>query len=50
VLELPRRWSGDELARACGYSDDPRIRAALDQTERFGLAEALAAGPQLATE
>jgi eukaryotic-like serine/threonine-protein kinase len=50
VLELPRRWSADELVRARAYSDDPRIRAALDQTEQFGLAEALAAGPQLATE
>lgn len=47
VLQLPRRWSQAELDQARDYMDDPRIRAALGQTNQFGLAELLAAGPEL---
>ncbi|MEV8514235.1 tetratricopeptide repeat protein [Dactylosporangium sp. NPDC051484] len=47
IVELHRRWSGDELARAQEHSADPRIRAALRHADRFGVAELLAAGPDL---
>jgi tetratricopeptide repeat protein len=50
VIELPREWSSAELERARGYTDDPRIRSALGQCPRLGLAEALAAGPDLAQD
>ncbi|WP_433049233.1 tetratricopeptide repeat protein [Dactylosporangium sp. CS-033363] len=47
VVELPRRWSAAELARARTRGDDPRIRAALRNAGDFGVAELLAAGPDL---
>ena len=47
VVEMHRRWSHAELEQAGKYTDDPRIRAALNQTDQFGLAEVLAAGPEL---
>ncbi|MEU5894481.1 tetratricopeptide repeat protein [Streptomyces sp. NPDC047461] len=49
VIRLERTWSEREKeeARSAAYSDDPRIRDALGQLDRFGLAEYLAAGPQL---
>jgi hypothetical protein len=50
VVELPRRWSAQELQRARSYNNDPRIAAALGKTSQFGLAEVLAAGPQLARD
>jgi len=50
VVEIQRRWSPAELHRARGYIDDPRIRSALGQTRQFGLAEVLAAGPELAKD
>jgi eukaryotic-like serine/threonine-protein kinase len=46
-LELPRSWTTAELARAERHRDDHRIDDALRHTDRFGLAEYLAAGPQL---
>ncbi|MDX3192071.1 tetratricopeptide repeat protein [Streptomyces sp. MN03-5084-2B] len=48
LIEVRREWSEAELQLACVYIDDPRIRLALRQCPRFGLAEALAAGPELA--
>jgi hypothetical protein len=50
VISLSRPWSPAELNRAQNCCDDPRIRAALGQTNRFGLAEVLAAGPELAQD
>ncbi|WP_167754247.1 hypothetical protein [Amycolatopsis nivea] len=47
VVELSRRWTAEELARARAYDNDPRIRAALPNVGKFGLAEVLAAGPEL---
>jgi hypothetical protein len=44
---LPRMWSPAELARAAGHRDDPRIADALQNAGPFGVAEYLAAGPQL---
>lgn len=49
-LSLPRRWSGPELARARQEVSDRRIRSALALTGKFGLAELLADGPELAAE
>jgi hypothetical protein len=48
-VDLPRRWSPAELARAAEYRHDPRIASALLHADEFGLAEWLAAGPQLLT-
>ncbi|QYA98985.1 tetratricopeptide repeat protein [Streptomyces anulatus] len=45
-VRLERRWSADEQGRARA-SRDPRVRLALDSCDRFGLAEVLAAGPEL---
>src|SRR5690349_10268611 len=46
-LTVPRAWSSDELDRAAEHRHDPRIKEALDHSDRFGVAEYLAAGPQL---
>jgi hypothetical protein len=46
-LTLPRTWSPDELERATHHCEDPSIREALKHSDRFGVAEYLAAGPQL---
>ncbi|MFZ3474468.1 tetratricopeptide repeat protein [Streptomyces sp. 4.24] len=47
VIRLPRHWSASERRRARVYEGDPRIGAALRAGERFGVAEVLAAGPEL---
>jgi hypothetical protein len=49
-LDLPRHWSWDELARAEQQSHDPRVADAVRHAEEFGVAEYLAAGPQLLAE
>lgn len=49
-IRLDRRWSLTELEQARRHVDDWRIAAALDRAGRFGLAEYLAAGPQLLAE
>jgi hypothetical protein len=46
-VSVPRPWSAAELARAAEHATDPRIEGALDQSGRFGIAEYLAAAPQL---
>lgn len=45
-ITLDRQWSAAELRRARD-SSDPRIADAMRQAGRFGLAEVLAAGPEL---
>ncbi|MFJ9940150.1 tetratricopeptide repeat protein [Streptomyces erythrochromogenes] len=47
VVRLARHWSPEERRRAAAHGHDPRIRAALRAGERFGIAEVLAAGPEL---
>ncbi|MBT2448771.1 tetratricopeptide repeat protein [Streptomyces sp. ISL-43] len=47
VIRLPRHWSERERRRAAAHQGDPRIGAALRAGERFGVAEVLAAGPEL---
>lgn len=50
IVSLSRLWSRDELAAAEAFNDDPRIAGALRQAETFGLAEVLAAGPELLSD
>jgi uncharacterized protein len=47
VLKLPRLLDEAEQRRAAEQGDDPRIAAALNHLDRYGLAEYLAAGPAL---
>ncbi|WP_143264043.1 hypothetical protein [Amycolatopsis kentuckyensis] len=47
VVALSRRWTDAEIERARACADDPRIRVALASAAEFGLAEVLAAGPEL---
>jgi eukaryotic-like serine/threonine-protein kinase len=49
-IRIDRRWTPAELDRAQRFADDNRIAVALKHTGRFGLAEYLAAGPQLLVE
>ncbi|MFD3418931.1 tetratricopeptide repeat protein [Streptomyces decoyicus] len=46
-LELERLWTADEVARARSAGFDPRVRAAARGADQFGVAELLAAGPEL---
>jgi hypothetical protein len=47
TVHLPRLWSETERRRAGGFSDDLRIAGALQHADRFGIAETLAAAPEL---
>ncbi|WP_406404806.1 hypothetical protein OH805_37165 [Streptomyces sp. NBC_00879] len=46
-IRLARHWSTTERQRATAHRGDPRIRLALVSCDRFGLAEVVAAGPEL---
>ncbi|MFJ3670351.1 tetratricopeptide repeat protein [Streptomyces sp. NPDC090106] len=47
-IRLDRRWTQGELARARERGEqDERVARAVDSAERYGVAEFLAAGPQL---
>ncbi|MFI0813221.1 tetratricopeptide repeat protein [Streptomyces echinatus] len=46
-IRLARHWSPAEQQRATRYQADPRIRLALKSCDRFGVAEVVAAGPEL---
>lgn len=47
VVRLSRRWSPSECRRAAAHAEDARIAAALHTCDRFGIAETIAAGPEL---
>lgn len=47
VVTMRRRWSPTELAAAVAFTDDSRIAYAVRRAELFGVAETLAAGPEL---
>lgn len=47
VVRLARRWTPQECRRAAAHTDDARIAAALRTCDRFGIAETIAAGPEL---
>ena len=49
-IRLERRWTQPELSRAREFSADPRIAEALEHAARFGVAEYIAAAPQLVAE
>ncbi|MFJ2829059.1 tetratricopeptide repeat protein [Streptomyces sp. NPDC087263] len=49
ILYIDRQWSPDEVARA-GRSEDPRVKDASQYASEYGIAEYLAAGPQLYRE
>jgi Tetratricopeptide repeat len=46
-VRLDRRWSTAEIERARAVRGDRRIADAVDHADRYGIAEYLAAGPQL---
>ncbi|MGW6979256.1 tetratricopeptide repeat protein [Streptomyces sp. NPDC054932] len=46
-IRIPRQWSPAERERAQLYRKDRRISRALSASEAFGVAEVLAAGPEL---
>ena len=46
-IRIERHWTLDECARGQAHAGDPRIASALTACDRFGLAEILAAGPEL---
>lgn len=48
-IRLDRQWHGQEIARARQFGDDRRLARAVDNSELYGVAEFLAAGPQLLT-
>ncbi|WP_449348781.1 hypothetical protein [Streptomyces shaanxiensis] len=47
VVHIARRWTHSERERARAMIADPRLGRALAGDERFGVAELLAAGPEL---
>lgn len=47
VVHVERRWTDTERERARAVTADPRLVRALAGDERFGVAELLAAGPEL---
>jgi hypothetical protein len=49
-VQVPRRWSPADVARARQRSDDPRLAEAVIHAAEYGVAEYLAAGPQLLAE
>ncbi|WP_190079205.1 tetratricopeptide repeat protein [Streptomyces longisporoflavus] len=49
-VELDRLWTRREVRLARSSVDDPRVRAATEGASRFGVAELLAAGPELVTD
>jgi hypothetical protein len=48
VIHVNRRWTAQEITRAQVYASDRRLAQALACADRFGIAESLAAGPELA--
>lgn len=47
VVRVERRWSHPELVRARTFGQDLRIAAALEHSDRYGIAEYLTAAPLL---
>jgi hypothetical protein len=46
-VDVPRMWSAEEIARARQMSQDPRLAEAVRHSGEYGVAEYLAAAPQL---
>jgi hypothetical protein len=49
-IEIPRAWSKQELRRAQTSTVDPRVAKAVQKANRYGVAEVLAAGPELVAD
>lgn len=49
-VEVPRMWAAGEIARASHRQDDERVAEAVRHAGEFGVAEYLAAAPQLLAE
>jgi hypothetical protein len=49
-VEIPRRWSPEDVARARQAGDDQRMTEAVHHAAEYGIAEYLAAAPQLLEE
>ena len=49
-VEVPRMWSAGEITRASRRQDDQRVAEAVRHAGEFGVAEYLAAAPQLLAE
>jgi eukaryotic-like serine/threonine-protein kinase len=49
-VEVSRLWSEEEVARAGQHGDDPRLAEAVRHAADYGVAEYLAAAPQLLSE
>ena len=49
-IEVPRRWSAEEIGRARQLGQDPRLAEAVRHADEYGVAEYLAAAPQLLAE
>jgi hypothetical protein len=47
VIRVDRRWTSQEKFRAQAQTTDRRLAKALAMAERFGIAETMAAGPEL---
>jgi hypothetical protein len=48
VIHVNRRWTAQETARAQAHASDRRLARAIANADRYGIAETLAAGPELA--
>lgn len=48
VIHVNRRWTAQEITRTRAHASDRRLAQALASADRFGIAESLAAGPELA--
>jgi hypothetical protein len=48
VIQLERRWTLEEQSRVRAHASDHRLTQALEVADHFGIAETLAAGPELA--
>lgn len=48
VIYVNRRWTAQETIRVQAHASDRRLAQALASADRFGIAESLAAGPELA--
>jgi len=48
IIYVNRRWTAQETIRVQAHASDHRLAQALATADRFGIAESLAAGPELA--
>jgi eukaryotic-like serine/threonine-protein kinase len=49
-FDIPRMWSAEDIGRARQFSQDRRMVEAVEHSDQYGIAEYLAAAPQLLAE